>query len=458
MDELPPERPAIVFVRLEDIVSAEFQPRQSIDERGIEGLASDIGNRGMLQPILLKPEAGGKYTVVAGQRRVLAARRQGWSEIPAVVRDRADVDAAEDALVENVQREQLNPVEEARALQRLRGEHGYSVRDLARRLSKSTGYVHGRLDLLRHEDVATAVHDGEVGIWAAGKLARIDDDEARREAREALKEHKPRTREEIERLIDTHAVPAKSSTAANRVEAIERAWTRLSRRIQLVRDADEEEIVRIGKLLETIRVDCTRLWEKRMSKELRAGQAKQPARADEPGPMKQPEQRLPTTEPVTLSEQASQAEHVDLVMTRPDANDERTLDLTVRARIGVRCTLGPDQAKTLRLLEEAGAGGMTAIQLAAQADSHKKNTGSQKITQLRNDLVVPLAKAIAEEIAKQIVKQAIRGDGSKTPYRLAMRQKAIPPPADDNREPDNDLRGDGHQSSSLVPMIKASHP
>jgi len=124
------------------------QPRFQIDERGLEELAASIRENGMLQPILVRPLGSG-YQLIAGERRLSAAQRAGLLRVPAVVREVPDDKVLELALIENIQREQLNPIEEAQAYQRLIETLDTTQEDLATRLSKERSTVANSLRLLK---------------------------------------------------------------------------------------------------------------------------------------------------------------------------------------------------------------------------------------------------------------------------------------------------------------------
>ena len=161
------------------------QPRKSYDANALRELAESIRERGLLQPIVVRPEGEG-FIIIAGQRRYEACKLIGWEQIPSVVRDTSEQEALEESLIENVQREDINPVEEAQCYRRLMDEHGHSIRDMAAKVHKSVGYVHGRLELLKHADVAQSVSQKEVGVFEARELAKIEDEELRRELTEKV--------------------------------------------------------------------------------------------------------------------------------------------------------------------------------------------------------------------------------------------------------------------------------
>lgn len=123
------------------------QPRLGADPGALEELTASVKEHGVLQPILVRPLAPQRYQVVAGERRWRAAQAAGLETIPALVQELDDETALEIALIENLQREDLSPLDEALIYQRMIREHGYSVRRLAQRLGKDKGYVENRLRL-----------------------------------------------------------------------------------------------------------------------------------------------------------------------------------------------------------------------------------------------------------------------------------------------------------------------
>jgi len=139
------ERPS--EVPLSHLRANPFQPRQAMDAQELSGLVESIRRHGVLQPIVVRPSVGG-YEVVAGERRWRAAEAAGLSSIPAIVRSLTDQEALELALVENLQREDLNPIERARAYRRLMQEFGLTQEQIADRMGKSQPSVANALRLL----------------------------------------------------------------------------------------------------------------------------------------------------------------------------------------------------------------------------------------------------------------------------------------------------------------------
>jgi len=174
LDALLPAREEgrLLEVPLDLIEPGPFQPRQSFDEDALEELAQSIRAQGMLQPLLVRPRGDG-YELVAGERRYRAARRAGLDRVPAVVRVLDDKEALAAALIENLQREDLNPVEEAEGYRRLI-ETGLSQEEVARRVGKARSTVANALRLLTlPEPALAALRDGRISAGHARALLML---------------------------------------------------------------------------------------------------------------------------------------------------------------------------------------------------------------------------------------------------------------------------------------------
>jgi ParB family chromosome partitioning protein len=123
------------------------QPRLTIDQDAIRDLAASIQEHGILQPILVRPRPDGRFQLIAGERRWRAASIAGLAEVPAIIEEIDDEAALEIAIIENLQREDLSPLDEALMFERMTTRHGYSVRKLAQKLGKDKGYIENRLRL-----------------------------------------------------------------------------------------------------------------------------------------------------------------------------------------------------------------------------------------------------------------------------------------------------------------------
>ena len=185
IDLLRPEDPATVRdvrrMPVERVYSNPSQPRQRFDEDALADLAASIREHGVLQPILVRPRADGHYQIVAGERRWRASRMAGLTEIPAIVEQIDDETALEIAIIENLQREDISPLEEAEMFERMTTEHGYSLRKLATKLGKDKGYLENRLRLVHApDDVRELVAVRSDTLSHAYELMKVDDPRKRR--------------------------------------------------------------------------------------------------------------------------------------------------------------------------------------------------------------------------------------------------------------------------------------
>ena len=135
---------------LSEIVPNKYQPRKNFDEESLSDLTNSIKERGVIQPIIVRKSnsADGKYEIIAGERRWLAARKAGLHDIPVVVTDADDLKSLEFAIVENVQRHDLNPLEEAQGYKRLIDEFSYDQQKVSQFIGKSRSYITNALRLL----------------------------------------------------------------------------------------------------------------------------------------------------------------------------------------------------------------------------------------------------------------------------------------------------------------------
>jgi ParB family chromosome partitioning protein len=166
------------------------QPRRTFDEGGLVALADSLRERGVLQPVLLRPIAGGTYELIAGERRWRAAQLAGFETVPALVRAHDDAESLELALIENMAREDLNPVEEARACALLVEELGLTREDVGRRVGRSRVAVSNLLRLLDLPDeVLDLLAAGHLTEGHGRALLTASDHDARRSlARTAVEE------------------------------------------------------------------------------------------------------------------------------------------------------------------------------------------------------------------------------------------------------------------------------
>ena len=163
---------------LREIEPDPGQPRKTFDDETLAELSASIAEHGLLQPIAVRPRASGGYLIVAGERRWRASRMAGLTEVPVIVKDVTDEQAMELALVENLQREDLNPIEAAQGIQTLMRQCGYTQEAVAARLCKSRPAVANLLRLLTlPEDIITMVRQGTLSAGHARVLAGLESDE-----------------------------------------------------------------------------------------------------------------------------------------------------------------------------------------------------------------------------------------------------------------------------------------
>lgn len=159
------------------LIPGKYQPRHTFEEEAIEGLASSIKEKGILQPILVRPHPhhSGEYEIIAGERRWQAAQRAQLHEVPVIVKEMDDKDAAEIALVENLQRQDLSPLEEAEGYRRLMDEFSHTQDALSKALGKSRSHVANMMRLLAlPHDVKSFLEDGLLSTGHARALLNCD--------------------------------------------------------------------------------------------------------------------------------------------------------------------------------------------------------------------------------------------------------------------------------------------
>ena len=183
-----PENPTEISVEV--IAPNRFQPRREFDEAALEELRESIARHGILQPLSVRAVGDGKYELIAGERRLRAARLAGRATVPVVVRTASDAEMAEMALIENIQREDLNPIEEARAYEQLLTKFRLSQEELARRVARSRSAIANSVRLLRlAEEVQAFIANGVLSMGQTRPLLALESKTIQREAAEYIQEH-----------------------------------------------------------------------------------------------------------------------------------------------------------------------------------------------------------------------------------------------------------------------------
>lgn len=180
-------RGSIRNVPLDRIDPNPDQPRLTFDEDSLQELAASITEHGVLQPILVRPLPDGRHQLIAGERRWRSAQIAGLRQIPAIVEEIDDETALEIAIIENLQREDLSPLDEAIMYERMTTEHGYSLRKLAQKLGKDKGYIENRLRLAdAPSEIKQLVSLRKDTLSHAYELLKVDDARKRRKLAEQV--------------------------------------------------------------------------------------------------------------------------------------------------------------------------------------------------------------------------------------------------------------------------------
>lgn len=215
-DQLRKEGEDLRLIPIDLIQRGQYQPRRVIDEKSIEELAESIREQGLMQPIVLRPLAGEeRYEIIAGERRWRASQKVGLTTIPAIIKDVSDRAAIAMALIENIQRENLNPMEEALSLSRLKEEFHLTHDEVAKAVGKSRSAVTNLMRLTNlHEPVRVLVENGDLEMGHARALLSLDATLQLRAAREVIeKELSVRQTESLVKMLQSGPTKEKSSEA-----------------------------------------------------------------------------------------------------------------------------------------------------------------------------------------------------------------------------------------------------
>lgn len=180
MDENAVDVGGAVTININDIEPNRSQPRKEFDETALSELADSISQHGLIQPIVVKPTIDGRYSIIAGERRWRASRLAGLSEVPVIIKDADEQTLMEIALIENLQREDLNAVEEALGYRSLIDGYGLTQDEVAKRMGKSRSAVTNALRLLNlNEKELEALRRGTISAGHARALLSCEDEETR---------------------------------------------------------------------------------------------------------------------------------------------------------------------------------------------------------------------------------------------------------------------------------------
>lgn len=166
------------MLKISEIEPNRSQPRKDFDENSLSDLAQSISQHGLLQPLLVRPLPIGGYQIVAGERRYRACRMAGLTEVPVTIRELSDTETMELALIENLQREDLSPIEEALGYKALIDEHGFSQEEVATSVGKSRPAIANSLRILKLPDsVLEYVKQDKISAGHARALLMLDNEE-----------------------------------------------------------------------------------------------------------------------------------------------------------------------------------------------------------------------------------------------------------------------------------------
>ncbi len=186
---------------INEIVPNKDQPRKTFDQGALQELADSITQHGVLQPLLVRPLPTGGYQLVAGERRWRASKMAGLKEVPVVIKELSDVETMEIAIIENLQREDLNPIEEAEGLQALIDRCGFTQEDIAVSVGKSRSAIANSLRLLKlPQEVRDMTRNGEISAGHARALLAFDNEAMIYEAAQNIIRNNLSVRD-VERLV-----------------------------------------------------------------------------------------------------------------------------------------------------------------------------------------------------------------------------------------------------------------
>ncbi len=215
---IPGKGTEIVELDIKKISPGKEQPRKVFNEGSLKELAASIREKGVLQPVIVARAGDGTFGLIAGERRLRAAEIAGLKKIPAIIRDTDPEDSLEVALIENIQREDLGPIETAEAFKRLMKEHGYTQEKLAEKVGKERATVANYVRLLKlPPEVKALINDGSLGMGHARAILAIEGRESQvalaekilsgslsvRQA-EALTKEKPAAKKKVRKKEDPH--------------------------------------------------------------------------------------------------------------------------------------------------------------------------------------------------------------------------------------------------------------
>lgn len=257
-------------LRITEITPNKGQPRRDFDDKALEALTDSVKQHGVLQPILVRPLPAGGYQIVAGERRYRAARLAGLDEMPVYIKELTEAESAQLALVENLQREDLNPIEEAMGYRSLMEETGATQEEISKVIGKSRSAIANSLRLLNLDaPTMELVRKGEISSGHARALLSVEDSELRAELARRIRREDLSVRQTEE--LAKKAASEKKKPAPKRRESIyhevELALKETAGRVCTVKETkngggtisvefyDRDDLMAIARMLEKLRAD-----------------------------------------------------------------------------------------------------------------------------------------------------------------------------------------------------------
>ncbi len=238
-DEEIPKNKQIQDIELDKIVPNRYQPRREFSDDSIKELAETLDKDGLLQPIVVREDGEDQYEIIAGERRYRAAKSLNWETIPAIVNNMNDDQAASLALIENLQREDLNPIDEAKAYTNLMKLNDLTQTALAKDMGKSQSYVANKLRLLKlDDDVQKALIEGKITARHGRALLNLSNDDQERVLKEIEdKGLNVKQTEEIAKDVDAYFNPKPKEKETKRERVVKRIPKDLKVQINTIKKA-----------------------------------------------------------------------------------------------------------------------------------------------------------------------------------------------------------------------------
>lgn len=238
-DEEVPKNKQIQDIELDKIVPNRYQPRREFSDDSIKELAETLDKDGLLQPIVVREDGEDHYEIIAGERRYRAAKSLNWETITAIVNNMNDDQAASLALIENLQREDLNPIDEAKAYTNLMKLNDLTQTALAKDMGKSQSYVANKLRLLKlDDDVQKALIEGKITARHGRALLNLSDDDQERVLKEIEEKGlNVKQTEEIAKDVDAYFNPKPKEKETKRERVVKRIPKDLKVQINTIKKA-----------------------------------------------------------------------------------------------------------------------------------------------------------------------------------------------------------------------------